>query len=140
SANVHAGALDTAFEYDPATNTWRSLAPLSKPRGSVGVATLDGKLHAIGGRGLDKVAGTTHEGYHPPTRHRASRPHCRLRAIICPSSLRAASSMSSAAVRPTTRLTTRICMMSTIRRPTVGAQPPRCRPRAAPQELPSCEA
>ena len=54
TANIHSGALDTVFEYDPATGAWRSLAPLAKPRGSVGVAALNGKLHAIGGRGPDE--------------------------------------------------------------------------------------
>src|SRR5439155_9451038 len=65
AANVHAGALDAAFEYDPATDTWRGLAPLAKPRGSVGVAALNGKLHAIGGRGPDRVTVATHEVFDP---------------------------------------------------------------------------
>src|SRR5262249_3341820 len=42
-----------------------TLAPLAKPRGSVAVAALDGKLHAIGGRGLDKVTVATHEIFDP---------------------------------------------------------------------------
>ena len=67
TANVHAGALDSAFVYDPAINTWRALPPMAKPRGSVAVAALDGKLHALGGRGLDKVTVATHEVYDPET-------------------------------------------------------------------------
>ena len=65
--DVHVGALDFVFEYDPATDTWRQLAPLSSPRGSVGVAVVDGKIHAIGGRGLDMVTVTTHEVYDTST-------------------------------------------------------------------------
>lgn len=64
---VHVGALDLVFEYDPAKDAWRSLAPLSSPRGSVGVAAVDGKIHAIGGRGLDKMTVATHQVYDPST-------------------------------------------------------------------------
>src|SRR5262249_10883092 len=66
TASVHQGAGEGAFEYDPATDSWRTLAPMKGPRASVGVAVLDGKIHVIGGRGLDAVAVATHEGYHPP--------------------------------------------------------------------------
>ena len=62
---VHVGALDLAFEYDPATDSWRQLPPLSSPRGSVGVAAVGGKIHAIGGRGLDKNTVATHQIYDP---------------------------------------------------------------------------
>jgi hypothetical protein len=121
AANVHAGALDSAFVYEPAANAWRPLAPLAKPRGSVGVAALNGKLHAIGGRGLDKVMVATHEVFDPETgKWTPAAP------------LPAASSTSSAGARPTTRPTIPICTTSTIRRPTAGARRRRCRPRAAP--------
>ncbi len=62
-----AGAVDSVFEYDPARNAWRRLARLGSPRGSVAVVALDGKIHAIGGRGLDKVTVSTHEVYDPET-------------------------------------------------------------------------
>lgn len=64
-AKDHVGAVDTAYAYDPATDTWRSLAPMKVPRGSVGVAVLDGKIHAVGGRGLDLQTVATHEVYDP---------------------------------------------------------------------------
>lgn len=66
-AGVHVGALNLAFEYDPATDNWRQLAPLSSPRGSVGVAAVGGRIHVIGGRGIDKVTVATHEVYDPST-------------------------------------------------------------------------
>ena len=37
------------------------------PRGSVGAATVDGKIHVIGGRGLDGVVVATHEVFDPQT-------------------------------------------------------------------------
>ena len=49
----HVGAVDTAYEYNPATDTWRALAHMKSARGSVGVAALNGKIYAVGGRGLD---------------------------------------------------------------------------------------
>ncbi|PYU35139.1 MAG: hypothetical protein DMG31_04570 [Acidobacteria bacterium] len=67
TASVHAMALDKVFEYDLATDTWRQLPPISSPRGSVGVAVVNGKVHAIGGRGLNNVTVATHEVYDPAT-------------------------------------------------------------------------
>ena len=64
---VHQGAEAHAFEYNPATNAWRALAPMKAPRGSVGVAALDGKIHAIGGRGRDVKTVRTHEVWDPAT-------------------------------------------------------------------------
>ena len=49
-ANVHVGAVNRVFEYDPATDRWRALAPLAAPRGAPGVVAVNGKIHAIGGR------------------------------------------------------------------------------------------
>src|SRR5882762_10863870 len=52
---VHRDGQNTAFEYDPASDTWRILATMKAGRGSVGVAVMDGKLHAIGGRSPDNA-------------------------------------------------------------------------------------
>jgi N-acetylneuraminic acid mutarotase len=65
ASGVHAGAVNLVFAYDLATDSWQQLTPLSSPRGSVGVAEVGGKIHAIGGRGLDKVTVATHEVYDP---------------------------------------------------------------------------
>ncbi len=64
---VHKDGQDAAYEYDPATNTWRTLANLKLGRGSVALVALDGKLHAIGGRGADGKTVGTHEVYDPAT-------------------------------------------------------------------------
>jgi N-acetylneuraminic acid mutarotase len=64
---VHKDGQDAAYEYDPATNSWRTLANMKLGRGSVGVAAIDGKLHAIGGRGANGITVTTHEVYDPAT-------------------------------------------------------------------------
>ena len=51
-----------------ATDTWRTLAPMKSPRGSVGVTVLDGKVHAVGGRGVDNTFTVgTHEVFDPAT-------------------------------------------------------------------------
>jgi len=63
----HVGAVDTAYEYNPATDSWRTLAPMKSPRGSVGVAALGGKIYAVGGRGLDLMTVDTAEVYDPAT-------------------------------------------------------------------------
>ena len=64
---VHKDGQNTAFEYDPALDTWRILAPLKAGRGSVGVVALDGRIHAIGGRAPDGRTVPTHEVYDPAT-------------------------------------------------------------------------
>src|SRR5262245_66001592 len=40
---------------------------MKAPRAAVGVAVLAGKIHVIGGRGLDAVTVPTHEVYDPAT-------------------------------------------------------------------------
>src|ERR1700704_4755626 len=60
---VHRDGQNTAFEYDPALDTWRILAPLKAGRGSVGVVALDGKIHALGGRTPDGTPVVTHQVY-----------------------------------------------------------------------------
>jgi hypothetical protein len=64
---VHRDGQNTAFEYDPALDTWRILSPLKAGRGSVGAVALDGKVHAIGGRAPDGTTVATHEVYDPAT-------------------------------------------------------------------------
>src|SRR5262249_58440526 len=66
TSSVHQGAGDVVFEYDPASDRWRTLAPMKAPRAAVGVAVIAAKIHVIGGPGLDAVTGATHEVYHPP--------------------------------------------------------------------------
>ena len=56
------------FEYDPSGDNWQILTPMPAPRASVGVAVLDGKLHVVGGRGLDGVTVATHDVYDPDDR------------------------------------------------------------------------
>jgi N-acetylneuraminic acid mutarotase len=65
-ANVHVGAMDRVFRYDFEADRWRAVAPLAVPRGSPGVVSLDGRLHAIGGRNDEGLLGT-HEVYDPAT-------------------------------------------------------------------------
>jgi len=64
---VHRDGQNSVFEYDPSLDSWRILAPLKAGRGSVGVAAIDGKIHAIGGRAPDGTTVATHEVYDPAT-------------------------------------------------------------------------
>ena len=41
--------LDTVERFDPASNAWEAVAPMSGQRSSMGVAVLQGKLYAVGG-------------------------------------------------------------------------------------------
>ena len=66
--SVHRGAVSDVYQYDVAANAWRALAPLKAGRGSVAVAVLDGKIHAVGGRGVDNTFTVgTHEVFDPAT-------------------------------------------------------------------------
>src|SRR6266516_4278659 len=42
--------IDNAWEYDPATDNWKALAPLPTKRGSPVAVTVGGKVYVIGGR------------------------------------------------------------------------------------------
>ena len=43
------GALNSLYVYDPATNTWTAKTGMTFARGLLGLATVNGKLYAIGG-------------------------------------------------------------------------------------------
>jgi N-acetylneuraminic acid mutarotase len=65
---VHKDGQDTAFEYDPALDTWRVLAPMKGGgRGSVSAVALDGKIHVLGGRDANGTTLGRHEVYDPAT-------------------------------------------------------------------------
>jgi N-acetylneuraminic acid mutarotase len=42
--------MDNAWEYDPATDSWKALAPMPTKRGSPVAAVVGGKIYVIGGR------------------------------------------------------------------------------------------
>ncbi len=44
-------AVNDAWEYDPRTDAWRTLAPMPTKRGAAGAAAAGGKLYVIGGAG-----------------------------------------------------------------------------------------
>ena len=49
------GSQNLTERYDPATNQWQTLAPMSVARTGVAAAVLNGKLYAIGGLGVSSV-------------------------------------------------------------------------------------
>jgi N-acetylneuraminic acid mutarotase len=59
--------IDNAWEYDPAADNWKALAPMPTKRGSPVAATVNGKIYVIGGA-------STHPGSSEPAVHPA-RPH-----------------------------------------------------------------
>ncbi|MBI2491784.1 MAG: galactose oxidase [Candidatus Rokubacteria bacterium] len=59
--------IDNAWEYDPAADSWRALAPMPSKRGSPVAAAAGGKLYVIGGA-------STHPGS-PATSIHPARPH-----------------------------------------------------------------
>ena len=64
---THNDGQNVAMEYDPTLDSWRLLAPMKAGRGSVGVAALDGKIYAIGGRDPTGATVATNEVYDPST-------------------------------------------------------------------------
>jgi N-acetylneuraminic acid mutarotase len=58
---------DAVHEYDPESGRWRDLALLPTARGALSAAVLDGRVHAVGGVGLDRKNVTAHESYDPAT-------------------------------------------------------------------------
>jgi N-acetylneuraminic acid mutarotase len=43
------GPITNSFEYDPAADSWKELAPMPTPRGSAMAVAVDGKIYVIGG-------------------------------------------------------------------------------------------
>jgi len=61
--------IDNAWEYDPATDAWRALAPMPTKRGAAVAAAVGGKLYVIGGGA--QLPGDTNPGIHPARPHRS---------------------------------------------------------------------
>lgn len=61
--------IDNVWEYDPATDTWKALAPLPKKRGAAAAIVHGGKVYAVGGAGLHP--GSKEVSLHPARPHRA---------------------------------------------------------------------
>jgi N-acetylneuraminic acid mutarotase len=59
--------LDNAWEYDPATDTWKALAPMPTKRGAAGAAVVNGKIYVVGG--ANSLPGVTENGIHPRRPH-----------------------------------------------------------------------
>lgn len=78
--------IDNAWEYDPANDSWKALAPLPTKRGSPNAAVVNGKIYVIGGASVNpgskdisvhparpqRVLGTN-EAYDPATNKWESR-------------------------------------------------------------------
>ncbi len=61
--------VDTVWEYDPANDSWKALAPMPTKRGSAVAAVHDGKIYVIGGAG--NHPGSKETVVHPAKPHRA---------------------------------------------------------------------
>jgi len=62
--------ISEAWEYDPANDTWKALAPMPSKRGAAAAAVVEGKIHVIGGAGV--VPGSNEPGIHPARAHQVS--------------------------------------------------------------------
>ena len=60
--------IDNAWEYDPANDTWKALAPLPTKRGSPTAAVVNGKIYVIGGAATNE--GSKEASIHPARPHR----------------------------------------------------------------------
>ncbi len=61
--------VDNAWEYDPAKNTWKALAPMPTKRGSSNAVVHGGKIYVIGGASMHP--GSKETFIHPARPHRA---------------------------------------------------------------------
>jgi N-acetylneuraminic acid mutarotase len=61
--------IDNAWEYDPATDSWKALAPMPSKRGAAVAAVVGGKIYVIGGAGLHP--GSKETVLHPARPHRS---------------------------------------------------------------------
>jgi N-acetylneuraminic acid mutarotase len=44
--------LDNTWEYDPASDSWKALAPMPSKRGAAGAAVINDRIYVVGGAGL----------------------------------------------------------------------------------------
>ncbi|OGA52244.1 MAG: hypothetical protein A3G25_03610 [Betaproteobacteria bacterium RIFCSPLOWO2_12_FULL_63_13] len=65
--------INNAWEYDPANDAWKALAPLPTRRGSPVAAVVNGKIHVIGGATTSE--GSKEAGIHPARPHRVVGAH-----------------------------------------------------------------
>lgn len=61
--------INNAWEYDPANDTWKALAPMSTKRGSAVAATANGKIYVIGGAAVHP--GSSEPALQPARPHRS---------------------------------------------------------------------
>ena len=61
--------IDNAWEYDPAADAWKALAPMPTKRGSPVAAVVGGKIYVIGGASTHP--GSTEPAVHPARPHRS---------------------------------------------------------------------
>jgi N-acetylneuraminic acid mutarotase len=59
--------IGNAWEYDPATDSWKALAPMPTKRGAAAAAVLNGKIYVIGG--ANSLPGVSENGIHPRRPH-----------------------------------------------------------------------
>ena len=55
--------LSSAEAFDPQTNCWAAVAPMSTARCDLSVAVVGGKLHAVGGKYADRTTIASVEAY-----------------------------------------------------------------------------
>jgi N-acetylneuraminic acid mutarotase len=59
--------VNNAWEYDPATDEWKELAPMPTRRGAAAAAVANGKIYVTGG--ANSLPGVTENGIHPARPH-----------------------------------------------------------------------
>jgi N-acetylneuraminic acid mutarotase len=60
-------AVNSAWEYDPATDEWKELAPMPTRRGAAAAGVANGKIYVTGG--ANSLPGVTENGIHPARPH-----------------------------------------------------------------------
>ena len=59
--------VNNAWEYDPATDEWKELAPMPTRRGAAAAGVANGKIYVTGG--ANSLSGVTENGIHPARPH-----------------------------------------------------------------------
>ena len=60
--------INNAWQYDPTTDSWKTLAPMATKRGSAVAGTVNGKIYVIGGAAVHP--GSSEPALHPARPHR----------------------------------------------------------------------